>query len=190
MNRTAQHAIEPIFVSRWSPRAMSGEGVDREALLRLIEAARWAPSASNRQPTRYVFAHRETPAFDAIFGALNEGNQAWNTRAGAFIVVLSRTVTDEGRPIPSHAFDAGAGWMSLALQGSTMGLVVHAMGGFDKERLGAALSLPDDVAVHVVVAVGRPGRVEDLPGFQQAREKPSDRLPVSAIAFEGQWGGV
>lgn len=190
MTRTAQHAIEPAFLSRWSPRAMSGEAVDREELLRLIEAARWAPSGGNRQPTRFVFAHRDTPAFQAIFDALNEGNQAWNTRAGAFVAVVSRTVTDEGRPIGSHAFDAGAAWMSLALQGSAMGLVVHAMGGFDKERLRAALSLPEDVALQVVVAVGRPGRVEDLPPHQQPREKPSDRLPVSALAFEGRWGGL
>lgn len=169
---------------------MSGEPVDREQLLRLFEAARWAPSGANRQPWRFVFAHRGTPAFDALFNALNEGNQAWNVRSGALIALLSRTVTAQGKPQTSRSFDSGAAWMSLALQGSAQGLVVHGMGGFDRDAVRRALDVPDDVDIELMVAVGHPGRVEDLPPHQQEREHPSDRLPLSELVFEGRWGGV
>ena len=45
--RKADHPVEPLFVARWSPRAMSGEPISDEELLTLFEAARWAPSTYN-----------------------------------------------------------------------------------------------------------------------------------------------
>lgn len=48
--RRTTHAIDPLFVDRWSPRAMTSEALDETALMTLFEAARWAPSASNVQP--------------------------------------------------------------------------------------------------------------------------------------------
>jgi hypothetical protein len=43
--RKADHQIEPFLLDRWSPRAMSGEEISHEELMRLFEAARWAPSS-------------------------------------------------------------------------------------------------------------------------------------------------
>src|SRR5690606_30972668 len=40
-HRKPDHPIEPIFLKRWSPRAMTGEPVTAEELNRLFEAARW-----------------------------------------------------------------------------------------------------------------------------------------------------
>ena len=53
-SRKAAHPIEPIFVNRWSPRAMTGEAVSDDDLMRLFEAARWAPSGANTQPWEFV----------------------------------------------------------------------------------------------------------------------------------------
>lgn len=47
--RRADHPIEPLFLRRWSPRAMSGEPLSETALKSLLEAARWAPSTYNEQ---------------------------------------------------------------------------------------------------------------------------------------------
>lgn len=52
------HMLDDIFLDRWSPRAMSGESIPDEELLVLFEAARWAPSSSNNQPRRILYAHR------------------------------------------------------------------------------------------------------------------------------------
>jgi nitroreductase len=43
--RKADFPIEPLLLDRWSPRAMSGEEIAEEELIRLFEAARWAPSS-------------------------------------------------------------------------------------------------------------------------------------------------
>lgn len=187
MSRTAQYPIEPFFTARWSPRAMSGEPVAPEELYRLFEAARWAPSSSNNQPWRILYAHAGTPAFDTFFGVLKPGNQAWCVRAGVLLVLVSRTTFDDGSAARTHAYDTGAAWMSLALQGSRMGLVVHGMGGFDYDAARDRLGVPEGYEVQAMAAIGRPGRIEDLPPVQQAREQPNGRHPVSAFAFEGRF---
>lgn len=189
MSRTPGHPVDPLFPRRWSPRAMSGAPVGREPLLTLLEAARWAPSSGNGQPWRFVWALRGTPGFEALLAALVPGNQAWAHAAGALVLLATRTLRDDGKPAATAAFDAGAAWMALALQGTISGLVVHAMGGFDPAAARAAAALPDDLRPEVVIAVGHPGPVEALPERLRAREAPSDRLPLEALAREGRWDG-
>ena len=81
--RKTEHPVDPIFPSRWSPRAMSGESLSREALLSLFEAARWAPSSSNGQPWRFVYATRESQEWPLFMSFLVEFNQAWTKNAAA-----------------------------------------------------------------------------------------------------------
>lgn len=187
MTRTADHPIAELFLERWSPRAMSGDPLTVGELLRLFEAARWAPSAGNGQPWRFCFALAGTPHFERFHGLLAEGNKPWCEKAGALVVVASRTVRGQGKPIRTHSFDTGAAWMSLALQGTIQGLVVHGMEGFDYARAATELALPPDHAVECMVALGRPGRLEDLPERYQAREVPSGRQPVTSFVFEGRF---
>lgn len=185
MDRHPEHDIEPYLLRRWSPRAMSGAPVTREDVMRLVEAARWAPSGGNRQPWRFVYALRDTTQLDVLLGLLSDGNREWCVRAGALVLLASQTLRDDGRELVSHSFDAGAAWMALALQGSAMGLVVHGIGGFDRELARRRLHVPADLSIDLMVAVGHPGRVEDLPERQREREHPSGRKPVSELAFEG-----
>jgi len=168
---------------------MAGTPVPREAVLTLLEAARWAPSGGNGQPWRFVWALRDTPAFAALLDALVPGNQAWAHRAGALVLLAAKVMRDDGKPAASARFDAGAAWGSLALQGTLSGLAVHAMGGFDHEKARAAAGLPEGVEPQVVIAIGHPGAPDLLAEKDRAREQPNDRLPLEAFAFEGRWGG-
>ena len=121
-HRRPDHPIEPIFVDRWSPRAMSGEPIDEGELMRLFEAARWAPSTYNEQEWRFLYARRDSPHWPAFFGLLMEANQAWCDKAAVLMVVLSHKVfTHNGRPNPVHTFDAGAAFENLALAGGRDG---------------------------------------------------------------------
>lgn len=89
--RTADHAIAPIFLDRWSPRAFTGEAMPQDVLLSLFEAARWAPSAANGQPWYFVYGHRGTEAFQTIYDTLDEGNRRWADKASVLIVIVSQT---------------------------------------------------------------------------------------------------
>jgi nitroreductase len=188
MSRTADHPIDPLFLKRWSPRAMSGEPLSTAELMTLCEAARWAPSSGNSQPWRIAYARRETPEFASFFDLLEPGNQVWCARAAVLLVVASRGVDDQGRRLGTHSFDTGAAWMSLALQGTLLGLVVHAMAGFDSARAGAVVQLPAEHTIECMVAIGRPGARADLPESLRAREEPNGRRPIGETLFEGGFG--
>ena len=185
--RFPDHDIEPLILPRWSARAMSGELLPQSELLRIFEAARWAPSRANKQGWFFLYAHRDTPAFAQFFSLLDEGNQGWCNRAAVLVVILSRRSTDDGRPIRVNAFDAGTAFENLALQAKAMSLVVHPMAGFDVKRTRVELNIPDHYKVLVMMAIGRPGEIEDLPTFQQAREIPSQRKPLEEIIHEGSY---
>jgi nitroreductase len=51
--RHADFPIEPMLLDRWSPRAMSGESISPDELMRLFEAARWAPSIRQKLQTGF-----------------------------------------------------------------------------------------------------------------------------------------
>ena len=186
--RTADHPIEKIFLERWSPRAFSGAPIDRETLLTIFEAARWAPSSYNSQPWRYVYALRDTPAWAGFLALLVEGNQGWAKNAAALIVAVSKsTMSPRGQEVHSHShsFDAGAGWQNLALQATALGWHAHAMVGFDMARAAAELHIPEGYRVESAIAIGKRGDKATLPEHFQGMETPNARNPVSSFAFEG-----
>ncbi len=184
--RNPEHDVDSLFPRRWSPRAMSGEPVSDEELMRLFEAARWAPSAYNNQPWRFLYAKRDTDNWALFYDLLSEGNKSWAKNAAVLIVVVSKKTFDYNeKPSITHSFDTGAAWENLALQGTMSDLVVHGMQGFDYDRAREVLGVPDIYSVEAMVALGRPGRKEDLPAPLQEREYPSDRKALSDIVKEG-----
>ena len=186
--RKSEYSVDEIFLKRWSPRAMSGEEISNDELMSLFEAARWAPSSFNNQPWRFLYARRNTNNWELFFNLLVEGNKTWVKNAAALIVIVSKKTFDHnGNPSKTHSFDTGAAWQNLALQGSLKGLVVHGMQGFDYDKAREVLNIPDGYEVEAMVAVGKPGRKEDLPERLQQREVPSDRKNLSDIAFEGMF---
>jgi nitroreductase len=184
--RQPDHEIHPQFLVRWSPRSFSDQEVPVEVLHSLFEAARWAPSGSNLQPWRYIIAR--SPEERAKFLTfINAANVEWCEKAPVLAVVISHTKTANGNDNASHAFDAGASWGYLALECANQGLIAHAMGGFDKAKASETLQVPDDYALHAVIAIGYRGPKESLSENNQAREIPSSRKPISEFLFEGSF---
>lgn len=190
MPRHADHAIQPQFIARHSPRAFADTSLTAAQMMSVLEAARWAPSASNNQPWRAVWGLRGDDSFAAIAAALVDSNRLWAAKAGGLIAWASAgVVTRDGvdKPNAWAAFDAGTAWGYLALQAHAMGLITHAMGGFDAPALSSALDMPASYTLHAVIAVGHPGDAADLPENLRAREVPSPRNGVQAWAGQGRF---
>ena len=168
---------------------MSGENISKVELMTLFEAARWAPSASNIQPWRFIYANRKMPEFQDFLSFLMEGNRIWCEKAGAFVVVISQKTSDKGTLYPNHSFDTGSAWENLALQAVNMNLVAHGMAGFNYTIAKKELSVPDNYEVEMMIAIGKPGKIEELPEPLREREKPSNRKPLEEIVFEGKYRG-
>src|SRR5215471_14365216 len=85
--RKADYAIEPLLLDRWSPRAMSGEEISHEELMRLFEAARWARSSFNAQQWRALYARRGTEHWQTFFDLLVDANKTWAKKRGRSCLV-------------------------------------------------------------------------------------------------------
>lgn len=167
---------------------MSGESMTDEELLPLFEAARWAPSSFNEQPWTILYAKRDTPEWEILFDLLVDANKLWCKNASALVLFVSRqTFSRNDKPYPTHTYDTGAAWMSMALEGSERGYVVHGMSGFDYEKARSALSIPQGHSVEAMAAIGKRAAKEALPENLQKMESPSTRKPLSEIAVHGKF---
>jgi nitroreductase len=189
--RVSAYPIDPIFLERWSPRAFdeNAEISDNE-LFTLFEAAHWAPSSSNLQPWRFLYARRGTSHWDRFLNLLIPFNQSWAHRASALVIVISKTLApsrDNSQPAISytHSFDAGAAWAFLSLQAFRSGWHAHGMAGFDMERAVTELNVPADYRVEAAIAIGRLADKSILSESLQKREVPSLRQELETIIFEG-----
>jgi nitroreductase len=175
--------VHPLLAERWSPRGFDqAHEIGDEALAALLEAARWAPSAQNSQPWRFLVTRRGEPAHDRLFAALAPGNQAWAGRASALVLVTARTAGDDGRPQPWALYDTGQAVAALVTQAQADGLAVHQMGGFDTGAVRAGFGLPDALTPVVVLAIGLRGDTAGLPEPLAARETaPRTRHPLGDL---------
>jgi len=190
-NRNPTYSVDPFILNRWSPRSMTGEGISDEELFTLFEAARWAPSSYNEQPWRFLYAKRDTPEWDLFFPLMVEANQAWTKNAAVLLVVISRnTFERNNKPAVTHSYDTGSAWMALALQGSSMGLVVHGMSGFDFDLARKTLEIPDGYTIEAMAAIGKRAPKENLPEKLQGAEAPSGRKPLEEITFCGKFSEI
>lgn len=192
--RAVTRPVDPLLLERWSPRAFDGSAMPQADLDTLFDAARWAPSASNYQPWRFLYAHRDSADWERFLGLLVPGNNVWAQHASVLMLILSDTLTaapgsTDYKPLHSHSFDAGAAWMALALQATRMGYRTHAMAGVDFDRARAELAVPDRFRLEAAVAIGRQADKAILPEALQAREMPSGRKPIEDFAFAGNFRG-
>lgn len=188
--RQADHAVDALFVQRWSPRAFKLVEIDESTLLQFFEAARWAPSAWNSQPWRFIYALKDTPHWDTLFNTLSDYNQSWAAQASALVLVLSKKTflppnQQDAVILTSHSFDTGAAWAHLALQASLKGWHTHAIGGYDQALVRQRLNIPEDYQLEAIIVIGQHGNIEQLPKSLQAREQPTSRHPTVSFIAEG-----
>lgn len=190
MTLTNLHAkIHPIIALRRSIRAFDPHRlVDDSALFAILEAARWAPSAFNSQPWRFIVGRKGEETYVRILETLSEGNRIWAQNASVLIMTVAQEHSERG-PIRYAWHDTGLATAQLILQAGALGLYAHPMAGFSKEAARAAFDIPSDFAPLAVIALGYLGDPAGLPEALRERETaPRNRRPLSETAFHKIWG--
>jgi len=140
------------------------------------------------QPWRFMVGRRGDPTYKALFDALMEGNQVWAAQAPVLVLAAAQVRSDAGKALSHATYDLGQAVAHLSIQAHAAGLSVHQMGGFRAEDVRAGLSIPEDYAPMVVLALGRIGDADELPEPLRTRERaPRARRPLSEIAFGAAW---
>ncbi|MEO6200606.1 MAG: nitroreductase family protein [Cryobacterium sp.] len=172
--------ILTVLSERWSPRGYDATAViDEDTLTTVLEAARWAPSASNIQPARYVVARRGSVSFTTIHDALMGFNKAWADAASVLIVNVAELAIDETRENPWARYDLGQAVAHLTIQAQHEGLHTHQMGGYDAAAIAAAFGLADTQAIVSITAIGVLADVATLsPELLERESAPRTRKPL------------
>ena len=185
---TANNTIHPLIANRRSPRAFDRQrAIDNETILNLLEAARWAPSANNIQPWRFIVGQKGDSTHQKIASTLADGNRTWAEDASLLILAVTQEEGERGKQ--SYAWhDAGLATTQMILQASAMELYAHIMAGFSKDETRSAFNIPAEYMPLTVIAIGYLGNVDSLPENLQERENaPRLRKPLEEIAFQNTW---
>jgi nitroreductase len=185
------YPIDKVMARRWSPRAFDNRPVEREKIMTLLEAARWAPSCFNEQPWRFlVFDESNPESLERARACLVEGN-AWALKAPVLMISVARDNFSRGeKPNRTAQHDVGLATENLLLQAVEEGLAAHGMAGFHVERAREEFNIPDDFTVLAMIAIGYPytGSLDALDEKLRASElAPRQRKPIGEIAFAGAW---
>lgn len=185
ISRSAQtdSPLIPSLAERWSPRGFDPTAViDEATLTTVLEAARWAPSASNIQPARYIVARRGSESFAKIHAAMVGFNRGWADAASVLIVNVAELAIDATRENPWARYDLGQAVAHLTIQAQHEGLHTHQLGGFDGAEIAAAFGLTDGQAVVSITALGLLADVGTLSADLLERESaPRARKNISEL---------
>lgn len=188
---TTAQPVHDLIKHRWSPVGFDRErDIDRETLLSILEAARWAASSANLQPWRFIVAPRDAQTeFQRALSILKEGNQTWARHAAVLMIAVVQRYPkpDYRHPYANH--DLGLAVGQMVLQALDHGVYAHQMAGIYPEKAREIYQIPDEFEPFTAIALGyRATNLDHLDDAQRAREAaPRQRNTLNEIVFAGNW---
>lgn len=150
--------VTELFARRFSCRTFTPEPVPPAVLDALLDAARWAPSAGNLQPWRFLVVHAEAVRRQLAAAA---HDQAFVAEAPVTVVVCA--VADESAPRYGARGrtlyclqDTAAAVENLLLAATAHDLGSCWVGAFDEQAVSRALGLDPAWRPVAMVPLGRP----------------------------------
>ncbi|MCW4049800.1 MAG: nitroreductase family protein [Candidatus Bathyarchaeota archaeon] len=161
--------FDEVLVKRRSIRKYKPEPVPREHVVKLLEAARIAPSAGHRQPWHFIVVE-DKMAIEKL-----AGGSKWAAEAPVMIVGL-------GDPVASPSWygnDLGVAFEHMVLAATSLGLGTCWMGQTRRDaEVKEILGIPGELKVIALTPLGWP---DDSPG-------PKDRKSLDEIVSWGRYG--
>jgi len=187
---TAQ-PVHELIKHRWSPVGFDRErDIDRETLLSILEAARWAASSFNLQPWRFIVAPRQNQdEFQKVLSVLREGNQSWAQHAAVLMIAVTQTNRETDTPNRHAVHDLGLAVGQMVVQALEHGVYAHQMAGIYPEKARGIYQIPSEFEPLTAIALGyRSEELGHLGEGQREREAaPRQRKALSEIVFTGSW---
>ena len=183
------NAIHELIKKRRSTVLFEDKPIGEDSIQSLFEAARWAPSSRNEQPWRFIYVLKSDPDFTDWLDCLAVNNQKWAKNASMLLLTAAQLISDyNSKENPYAVHDTAMAYSNLVFQALAMGLSVHPMGGYDKEKIKTQVSLSEGFKPLVVAAIGYKS---DSVGFDDELVKRENRertrKPIESIAFRHKY---
>jgi nitroreductase len=174
-----------LFGKRQSVRAYSNQPVEKNKLMRCIEAARIAPSACNAQPWKFIVI--DDPALkNAIADQTSSkvlGMNHFTKQAPVHVAIVrekANFTSTVGQVLKDKEYpliDIGIAAIQFCLQATAEGLGTCILGWFDEKGVKRLLHVPKNKRVELIITVGYPA-TNDI--RQKIRKETSDILSFNS----------
>jgi nitroreductase len=164
--------ILELIKTRRSIRKYKQDPVSEEEINKILEAGRWAPSASNRQPWSFIVLRSEETK-RKLAETLTWGGFLSQAPLGIAVVINPRA---SNHPVE----DGAAATQNMLLEAHSLGLGacwIGAYGSVNEESAKDILNVPDDERLLSVIVIGRP-----------AESPQSTRRKLDEITFSDRYG--
>ena len=147
---------------RQSDRKYLPQEVEKEKIVKCLEAARLSPSANNSQPWKFIVVNEPELKDKVAALAAGLGMNKWAVQAPVIIAVVLETpgfTTRLGAILKGKEFrlmDIGMAVEHLCLQAADLGLGTCIMGWFDERKVKRALGIPRSRRVPLLISLGYP----------------------------------
>lgn len=171
-----------VLKTRRSIRSFKPDPVDDAVLEKVLEAARIAPSGSNRQPWKFIVV-KSRKTRERLVPACQ--NQKFLAEAPVIIAALSLSITsNRGMYMGKFSVlvDVSIAFDHLLLAARHEGLGTCWIGAFDNEEVKSILGVPEEIQVVALTPLGHP---QDPEAFHAVK----DRKAMKEIVFQEKWSG-
>lgn len=163
-------------IAEWaSTRNFTSEEVDAEALTRILEAGRKAPSAKNRQPWRFIVVENESIRAQIEAAAFGQEH------VGQAPVIIAACTTNVDYRMPngqwSYPIDIAMAVSFMMLQAAREDLGACVVTTFDEQEIKEILTVPYSMRVVMLLLVGHPAE----------KPFPTQRKPLKRIVSYNHW---
>jgi len=153
-----------LIRTRQSQRKYTGQPVEKEKLLRCIEAARLAPSANNSQPWKFIIIDdpglKNTVAELTTTGMIPMNHFTKQAPVQVAVVrektnlttAVGRILKDKNYPL----IDIGITTAHFCLQATAEGLSTCVIGWFDEKKIKKLLNIPKALRLELIILIGYP----------------------------------
>lgn len=181
MDPSAYSSFSNLVAARHSCRSYDIDRPVESALIRaIVDAARLAPSAVNRQPWHFIAITTDPECAEARRAVLDVYDRKWLATAPAMIVCCENhnEAWHRGADGRDHAdIDIAIATEHICLAATALGLGSCWICNFDPKPLAAALGLPEGVEPAVIVPIGYPSATAADGEFRPAtKRKPLDEI--------------
>jgi len=153
-----------LIKRRQSQRTYTDRPVEKEKLLRCIEAARLAPSANNSQPWKFIII--DNPELKDTVAELTSSNvimiNRFTKQAPVHVAIVrekTNITTAVGRVLKDKNYpliDIGITTAHFCLQATAEGLSTCIIGWFDEKKIKELLNIPKELRLELIILVGYP----------------------------------
>ncbi len=166
--------------NRVSVKKYMDEPIDREKIGKVLEAARWAPSAGNMQSWEFIIVEddtlkrklsqysynqehvREAPVCIVILGDEEKAKSKYEERGSNLYMIQETAASMQNMLLMAEELGLGAAWV----------------GAFNEDSVSELLDIPSELRPMAIITLGYP----------RERSNPPNKYRVTDVAYMNRYG--